>query len=445
MKIKASTLLTLIFILSSGILAGQPFDAEKIDSLLDYLAGKNKAMGSLALSRDGSIVYSKAVGYSLLTPQNRIKSDEDTRYRIGSVTKMFTATLVFQLIEEGKVDLTTTLDKYYPEVPNAGRITIAHLLGHRSGIHSFTDDSAYLKWMTSPKTHDEMIRIISSGRPEFRPGLTAAYSNSNYVLLGYIVERICNKTYNEVLRERICTKIGLTDTYYGGKSNPAQHESFSYAYESLWVQKPETDMSIPHGAGALVSTPSDLVRFIEALFAGQLISEKSLNQIKTITDGIGMGMFLYPFLNKTAYGHTGSIDGFGSTLGYFPEDKVAFAYISNGTIYPALEVLFGALKIFFNLPYEFPVFTFYFVPQEELDQYLGMYSSPQMPVQITLTKNNGMLYGQATGQPALPLEAVDKNVFKLEMVGAIITFNPDKRGFVMEQGGRKFTFTKVKQ
>jgi len=444
MKIKAFTLLAIIFILFSGFLSGQTFDIEKLDSLLDLLARKNKAMGSLALSRNGNIVYAKSIGYSLITPQNKIESDEDTKYRIGSVTKMFTATLIFQLIEEGKIDLTATLDNYYPEIPNAKLITIAYLLNHRSGIHSYSDDSTYLKWMTRPKTHDEMIRIISAGKPEFRPGSQAAYNNSNFVLLGYIVEKICNKTFNEVLREKICTKIGLTDTYYSGKTNTSQHESYSYTYEGSWIQKPETDMSIPHGAGALVSTPSDLVRFIDALFAGQLINENSLNQMKTITDGFGMGMFQYPFLNKTAYGHTGSVDGFGSTMGYFPEDKLAFAYISNGTVYPALEILFGALKIYFNLPYEFPVFTVYFVPQAELDQYLGIYSSAQMPIQLTMTKNNGMLYGQATGQPALPLEAVAKNIFKLEMVGAVIKFSPDKHEFVLEQGGRKFTFTRNK-
>ena len=162
-------------------------------------------------------------------------------------------------------------------------------------------------------------------------------------------------------------------------------------------------MSIPHGAGAIVSTPSDLVKFISALFTGQLISEKSLNQMKTIKDGMGMGMGMqqFPYENKKVYGHAGSIDGFGSMLCYFPDDKLAVSYCSNGTLY----------------------------------------SSPQIPLKLTITKNEGKLYGQGTGQPAFPLEPSAKNEFKFELAGIVIHFNPEKAEFVLEQGGGKFTFT----
>ena len=434
-------LFQILAILFATNIAGQSFNKEKLDSLLNLLAEKNKAMGSLAISKDGNIFYAKAIGYSQITPK-QIASTIKTKYRIGSISKMFTATLIFQLVEEGKLDLSTPLDKYFPTVPNAQTITIGNLLNHRSGVHSFTNDSAYLNWMVEPKTKEEMISIISAGKPEFEPGTRTEYSNSNFVLLGYIAEEICNKPYGEVLQERICSRIGLEDTYYGGKTDVARNESYSYHFVSGWDQQPETDMSIPHGAGAIVSTSSDLVRFIEALFAGRLISESSLNKMKTITDGLGMGLQQFPYDTKLVYGHGGAIDGFNSILCFFPEDKLAIAYCSNGTVYSINDILLAALSIYFNKPYSLPVFSTYAVRQEELDQYLGSYSSVQIPLKITITKNNDKLFAQATGQSAFPLDPAAANVFKFEMAGIVITFIPDKHEFILEQGGGRYTYTK---
>ncbi len=442
MKTKAFSLLILIIFLFTGLSTGQSFNKVKLDSLLNLLAEKNKAMGSLAISDKGNIVYAKAIGYSSITPQQKRSANEKTRYRIGSISKMFTATLIFQLIEEGKLDLSTTLDKYFPTVPNAKTVTIGNLLNHRSGIHSFTNDSSYLKWCYEPKTRDEMIRIISEGKPEFEPGSKTEYSNSNFVLLGYIIEKITNKPYAEVLSERITQKIGLQDTYYGGKADISKNESYSYNFDGNWKQEPETDMSIPHGAGSIVSTSSDLVKFIEALFTGKLISENSLNNMKTITDGLGMGMMQFPYEDRKIYGHGGSIDGFNSLLCYFPDEKLAIAYCSNGTVYSINDLLLGALSIYFGKPYSLPVFITYTVTTEELDRYLGIYSSTQIPLKITITKKEAVLYGQATGQPSFPLEAAAKHVFKFERAGIVLTFDPEKNEFLLEQGGGKFTFTK---
>jgi hypothetical protein len=201
-------------------------------------------------------------------------------------------------------------------------------------------------------------------------------------------------------------------------------------------------MSIPHGAGAIVSTASDLVKFANALFTGQLVSEKSLDQMKTIKDGMGMGMQKFPYENKTVFGHSGGIDGFNSLLCYFPEEKLAVCYISNGTVYSVNDIVLKTINISFNKPDKLPEFTTYLLKPEELERYPGVYSSPQIPVKITLFKNDGKLFGQGTGQSAFPLEATAKDNFKFEAAGITIRFDPVKPEFVMEQGGGKFTFTK---
>jgi len=189
------------------------------------------------------------------------------------------------------------------------------------------------------------------------------------------------------LKQRITSKIGLSNTYYGGKTNLNNKECFSYQFVSNWKQMPETDMSIPGGAGAVVSTPIDLTKFIEALFSLKLVKQSSLDQMKTITDGFGMGMFQIPFYDHKAYGHGGGIDGFGSNLAYFPEDSLAIAYCTNGMVYSMNDVLIGVLSIYFKRDYSIPTFTSISMKTEELDKYLGVYSSTQLPLKITITKD----------------------------------------------------------
>jgi CubicO group peptidase (beta-lactamase class C family) len=425
--------------------SGQEFNTLKADSLLNLLAEKNKAMGSMAISKDGRIIYSKAIGYSFINALQKIPATTSTKYRIGSISKMFTATIIFQLMEEGKIDLTTTLDKFYPTVPNAPKITMAQLLAHQSGIHSFTDDEAYLGYMTKPKTHDEMMAIISGSKADFEPGSKTVYSNSNFVLLGYIIEKICQKGYPEVLQERVCSKAGLSNTLYGGKTDLTKNESFSYKFDgNNWVQESETDMSIPHGAGAIVSTPADLVKFIEALFSGKLVSKASLDKMKPLAVGLGLGMQQFPFYDKVLYGHGGAIDGFNSMLFYIPEEGLAYAYCSNGTVYSNNDITIGALSIYFNKPYKLPVFTVFKTSPEELILLTGNYSSAQIPLKITISVKDGTLYGQATGQPSFPLEANAKNVFKFEQAGITMTFSPEKGEFILEQGGGRFIYTRDK-
>lgn len=314
------------------------------------------------------------------------------------------------------------------------------MLSHRSGIHSFTNDSDYLVWMIEPKTRDEMVAVISSKKPDFEPDARIEYSNSNYVLLGFILEEIFKKPYNAILQSRICVKAGLRDTYYGGKTDITKNESYSFQFMTSWEKQPETDMSIPHGAGAVVSTSADLVKFIHTLFAGQLVSTESLTKMKTITDGMGMGMQQFPYENKKLYGHGGAIDGFNSLLCYLPDEKIAIAYCSNGTVYSINEILLGALAIYFQKPFALPVFTVYEVTPEELLQYPGIYSSEQIPIKITITTANGKLFGQGAGQPVFPLEASAKDVFKFEAAGIVLKFTPEKGEFVLEQGGGRFTF-----
>lgn len=440
MKTKILTIALLIGI-SFGTVSAQGFNKPKLDSLMDILAEKDNAMGSLTISRNGVVVYSRAIGYRYIASNEKLPATHQTKYRIGSISKMFTVTMIFQLVEDGKLSLTTTVDKYFPQLPNANKITISNLLNHRSGLHNFTDEPEYLTWMTQPKTRDEMLAIISKGGVDFKPNEKFSYSNSGYVILGYIIEKISKQSYPEYLRNRITSKIGLSDTYVGTKADTKKNESFSYRFVNSWEQGPETDMSIPAGAGAIVSTPADLTKFIESLFSLKLVSNSSLEQMKTMTDGCGMGMFQFPFHTKLAYGHNGGIDGFASTLEYFPEDSLALAYCTNGQVYPMNSILIGVLSIYFNKPYSVPTFS---LKTEELDKYLGVYSTTQIPVKVKVTKTGAILFAQVADQPPFPPDPTEKDKFKFDPFGIIMEFKPDKNELTIKEGGKLFLFVKEK-
>ncbi|MEL1243181.1 serine hydrolase domain-containing protein [Flavobacterium sp. DGU11] len=415
-------------------------DKTKLDQYFDALEANNKYMGSVVVSKDGKVIYSRSIGFA--DAEAGKKSTADSKFRIGSISKMFTASMVFKAIEEKKLSLDDKLDKFFPTVPNASKITIKNLLGHSSGINNFTNDADYTSWMTQAKTQAEMVAIIAKGKSAFEPGTSADYSNSNYVLLGFILEKVYKKPYKDLLAEKIAKPLGLKNTYYGGKINTANNEVYSYSYSGKWEKGPETDMSIPGGAGAVVSNPADLAKFIEGLFAGKIVSAASLEQMKTISQGYGLGMFRFPFGDKSSFGHSGGIDGFKSMLSLFPDDKITVAMTSNGSNINPNDIGITILSWVYNQPFDIPDFAGYNHTPAELDQYAGYYESADIPLPITITKEGTTLMAQAKGQSAFPLDATAKGTFKFEMAGLEMEFNPDGKQMVLKQGGAVYRFTK---
>lgn len=416
----------------------QTLDKQKLDQYFDALAQSNKFMGSVAIARNGEIVYSRAIGYADVAA--KIKPDVNTKYRIGSISKTFTSALIFKAIEENKLSLGDKLSKFYPQIKNADKISIGNLLNHRSGIHNFTDDLIYLSWNTQRKSESEMLSVITAGGSDFEPDSKAEYSNSNYVLLSYILQKTYKKTYAKILSEKIIIPLGLKNTYAGDKINPSKNESNSYKFSTDWVKETETDMSVPMGAGAVVSTPGDLTRFANALFNGKIVSAKSVEIMKTLKDDYGYGLFQMPFNDKQSYGHTGGIDGFSSVFGYFQDEKVGFALCSNGSNYNNNNISIVLLSAAFNKPYEIPSFTSFAVSESDLTPYLGVYGSKEIPLKITITKNGSILMAQATGQSSFPLEATEKNKFKFDQAGVVLEFVPSENKMILKQGGGVFTF-----
>lgn len=433
---KKSILLALLVVITSSSFAQTKY--QKLDSLLNYLYENDRFMGSVSIRENNKETFSKAYGYADFN--KKVLADPQTKYKVGSITKTFTATIIFQLIEENKLALDTKLSKFYPQIKNADKITIGQMLGHRSGIFNFTSEKDFINTVTQSRTKEQMIQKIASFPSAFAPNSTAKYSNSNYLLLGYIIENITTKPYDENIKARITGKAGLSNTSYYNTVSTTDNEAFSYnSSDDKKLEKiDEWHHSQVGAAGALQSTSSDLNKFSEALFSGKLVSEASLEQMKMIKDGYGKGLFTAPFYDKIFFTHNGGIEGFTASFGYLPEEHLGFSILMNHDNFSMNELTIALLNTYYEKDVEFPKFESVDVKSEILSTYEGVYSSENFPLKITITNQQGKLSGQATGQSAFPLTAVSATEFRFDDAKIVIKFK--ENGFTFNQGGKPREF-----
>lgn len=417
------------------------FEKSKMDSLISIIENANKGMGNISIFHDGSEVYNQSYGYSSL--ENKARANSNTKYRIGSVSKTFTATIIMKLVESNKLTLDTKLSKFYPQIANADSITVEDLLRHRSGIYNFTNSPDYFEWNNNPLSKEQILDKIVAYGSSFKPNEKTEYSNSNYVLLTFIAEDVSHKTYSELLKQYIITPCSLKNTTLGSKIDNNKNEASSYTKVGEWKLEKETDLSFVLGAGGIISTPSELNIFYNQLFGGKIVNHESLELMKTIKSGFGLGLFQVPFYEMKGFGHTGGIDGFQANAYYFPEQKVSIAITSNAVDFPLNDIVVGALSIYFGKEYKLPVFEKEIVlKSEDLDQYLGTYSAPNFPIKLTISKEGNLLKGQGTGQPAFVLECFETDKFKFDQANLKLIFYPAKNKMLLKQSGAEFELTK---
>lgn len=435
---KSRSFFSFLFVLFSATSFAQEQKFLTLDSLFQILDVNNRFMGSLSISENGKVTYSKTIGKADLASGK--SSDKITKYRIGSISKMFTACLVFQAIEENKLSLTQNINRFFPKITSAKEISIGNLLNHRSGIHNFTNDTSYFNYYTASKSQKEMLEIIQASGSDFKSNSKAEYSNSNYILLSFILEKIYKKSYEELLDIKIIQPQGLKNTYFGKKLELEKNECASYRFSGKWELEKETNSSVSLGAGGIVSTTEDLLFFISNLFAGKIINTASLEQMTKLEDGYGMGIFPVPFYDKNGFGHTGGIDGFSSFLYIFPEEKISIALTSNGSRFNNNDIAIAALSDCFDKPFTLPSFYAVELTSADLDKYLGSYANPEIPIKISITKDFLSLIAQATGQPSFTLELIGKDSFEFSPAGVEIQFIPQKNLLILKQGGGEFSF-----
>lgn len=439
----------ILFILSLFILSTTGFsqnpDITVLNTYFDILAENDKFMGTVVIQRDSTLLYERAIGKRDI--ENDLDNDINTVFRLGSISKMFTSTMIFQLIEEDKIQLNTTLAEYFPLLKNAEDITIGKMLRHESGLFDFTSDPRYTSYMFTEKTREDLVSIIRQGEPAFIPGERADYCNTNFLLLSYIIEDLDERSFAESLAARITSKINAPTIALGTNADTAINEALSYIYlGDFWQGAGETHMSIPMGAGAVVANAADVNTFIATLLNSEVLLTiaSRLQMIKTVGERYAHGIFKLPVENVNAYGHGGSIDGFRTRTAYILEQDIAITILSNGLNYDMTAIGNSVLAAVSGREITLPLFADIELSLEDLAMFSGEYASTDIPLEISISTRDGRVILQATGQQAFTLDTDNETTFSLLALGLEIEFTEKANGkystFVLRQAGGSYIF-----
>ncbi len=423
MKTRLLLLSLFIYTVSSS----QPVDTAKIGSFLRHIESKHQGIGRVAIAQNGKELYSCSFGHTQVPDHYQTNAG----YQVGSISKLFTATLIFKLIEKRALSLEEPLSGYFADMPNATKITIGHLLNHTSGLKNYELNKDSL-WLVNRQTESDLLAAIRKAGTAFEPGTSMGYSNSGYFLLTKILEKKHKLPYHIILRKEILAPGKLMHTY-SYMDHPG-HIVKAYRYEGGWKEVKDFSFENVIGVGDLISTPADLNLFITGLFAGKYLAASTLEQMKPLQGkAFGMGLMRIPFYDKISYGHGGDTYGSHSAVSYNPETKLSVAYAVNGERYPTNDIAIGVLSILYGRPYTFP--DFIELSPQDLDQYTGVYSSTSFPIKITITRKESALYAQGTAQPVIELKAEGDHVFTFSRAGIKIRFDPLKQVLVLSQNG----------
>lgn len=435
-----------IALLFVGVSMAQDNVARMEQVVQSYVSTK-AFMGSVLVARGEKVILSNGYGYANLEWQ--VPDTPATKYRLGSITKQFTAACILLLEERGKLKTDDPVKKYLPDAPPAwDKITIFHLLTHTSGIPSFTDFPDYNSTEAVATTPEKLVARFRDKPLEFQPGEKWKYSNSGYVLLGYLIEKISQQSYSQFVQGNIFDPLGMKDSGYDSNSTVILHRASGYSPTNKGITNAGyVDMTIPFSAGALYSTTEDLLRWEQALMGGKLLSAASLKKMTTpFKSDYAFGLGVHTANGRTMISHGGGIEGFNTSLAYYPEDKLTVVVLANlnGGAADALtgqlaSVVHGENVVLASERQEAPI------PVEMMAKYVGTYEvAPGFAVVMTLEGNQ--LMTQGTGQPKVPMFAESEQKFFLKVVDAEVEFFKNDKGevthCVIYQGGQQIKATK---
>ncbi len=416
-------------------------DTARMGEVLKAQGAGDKFMGSVLVAKDGAVIFEQSSGWANV--EWKIPNTAATKFRLGSVTKQFTAAAILLLEEKGKVKLDDPLSKFVPTAPETWKpVTVHQLLSHTSGVPSFTDLPGYKDWKLSPDTPAQTMARISDKPLDFTPGEKFKYSNTGYVLLGWIVELASGQSYEAFLREQIFKPLGMNDSGYDSNTAVIPQPASGYVPGRRGLTNaPYIDMHVPGGAGALYSTTGDLLRWTQGLFGGKLLSAASLEKMITpIKSNYAYGLGVTNSKGRKMITHNGGIEGFNSHLTYYPESKVTVTVLANINGQAINELARQLTALTFGetvtLAAERKEVE---VSAAVLRRYVGVYQlNPKITNTIRLT--DGQLTTQLPGQPELPIFPESERKFFLKVVDAQVEFVTDDQGrvthLVQYQGGR---------
>jgi CubicO group peptidase (beta-lactamase class C family) len=416
-------------------------DVGRMDQVVRASADAGEFSGSVLVARDGEVLLDQ--GYGFANREWSIPNDGDTKFRLASVTKQFTAVAVMLLNERGLVDLDAPVKTWLPDAPATwDGVTVRHLLSHTSGIPNFTDFDGFQARKTLPATLDSLIAQFRDRPLEFQPGQGRNYSNSGYILLTAIIEKASGETYADFVVRNLFQPLGMTDSGYDVHSTILPHRASGYTPGADGIVNADyVDMTVPRGAGALYSTTHDLLKWEQGLFGGRVLRPDSLALLTTpVRDGYAFGLVVAEADGNTTIRHSGGIEGFNTHMAYDPARRLAIIVLGNlngpgpDKLGESLLALARGETVVLQAERRAIV-----VPPEQLRAYEGVYEmTPTFAIAVSVV--NGELIAQATDQGPLQLHPEAPDAFFLREVDAQVTFTRAASGavdgLILHQGGR---------
>lgn len=328
----------LLLIIHAAV-AAQALDDKTLkamDELMSKAYPSNEPGAAVLIIKDGRMVLRK--GYGMADLELGVAVEPDMVFRLGSITKQFTAVCILMLVEQGKLSLSDDITKFFPDYPTHGRaITVEHLLTHTSGIKSYTSLPAWLGMWRKDMTVKELIDLFKDEPMDFAPGARWSYNNSGYILLGAIIEKVSGQTYEDFLRQHIFDPLGMKHSFYGSASRVIPRRIPGYSKGASGFENAQyLSMTQPYAAGSLLSSVDDLALWDAALNTDRLIKQSLLQRAFTpfvlkdkTTAGYGYGWSRTAYLGHTIIEHGGDINGFSTFQLRMPEDHLSVFILSN--------------------------------------------------------------------------------------------------------------------
>lgn len=422
-------LTTLLF--ASSLMADDSFTAQA--DIIFKKTYKADQPGAVTLViKNGKTLYSQAQGMANMELGVPLKTD--MVFRLGSITKQFTAASIMILAQQGKLEVADPLEKYLPDFPLKG-ITLEQLLNHTAGVTNYTDIPGLMESdkIRADYTTNQLIDLFRDLPADFAPGERFSYSNSGYVLLGAVIEKVSGMTYAEFVQKNIFDKLGMKNSYYGSNTRiiPKRVSGYEGVGEAL-QNASFLSMTLPQAAGSLLATVEDLALWADSLFSGKVISPQALEKMTTsgkLKDGsetgYGFGLVCEDYRGHRTIWHNGGINGFLTTMYAVPDQALLVIVLSNnGSASPdflARKLLALALG---DPVKEFEAIS---LSPEELQKYVGVYRINEKETR-TVTFENGQLYTQRTGNQKLPILPSSKTEFFYENAFTFLAFVHDDSG-----------------
>ncbi len=403
----------------------------------DYLQTELKAerfAGSVMVAQSNQIVFMKSYGFA--NRELEVANAPNIKFRLGSITKQFTAMCILILQEQGKLSVEDSVSKYLTDSPNAwSKIKLQHLLTHTSGIPDYTRFPDYRSAVMLPWPPEKMMDELRNKPLEFEPGERFAYSNSGYVLLGYIVEKASGQSYEQFVRQFVFQPLGMMDSGCDQFATILRQRAAGYSRDGdAWINAAYTDTTFPQGDGALYSTVEDFFRWYQCLREQKLVSAESWKAMTTpVKEHFGFGIAVVEQFGQKELAHDGRVSGFVASMRWFPTSDIFVAAFANSDSAHAGEVADNLAALLstkpLNLPQTQAVIT---LDASQLIAFAGRYRSVKPPeIASTVTATNGHLILQATGGPKLVfLPESETNFFFTEMPALKLTFRKDADGKV---------------